>query len=185
MVTITEADVGTELSTNGVIDSIVMTAPPNQHVSDYFSLTDGDRALFHMHISTSPVSSGSNLLSGGTISFESLVLKSIPPGCVFEIEFAMPPVLSVLIPNSAEAGSPEEIVLSCSGSGFTRGTIIVFGDHDEPTDFVKNPEGEITITTIVKPKLFVNPDIVPVKVRTGSLVSDPLDFTFTEPVARE
>jgi hypothetical protein len=179
MTTLTAAEVGTEIATDGVIDSIVMTKAPTDYGQDYFCLTDDERVLFNMHVQTSPISTGSNLISGGSISFAKLVLKSLPIGSEFEIELVTTaPTLSSLTPSEAEAGSAAELVLQCQGSNFTGGSVIVFGDYDEPTTFVSDTE----LTTIVKPALFVNPDTVPVKVRTGALVSDPVDFTFIAPV---
>ena len=81
-----------------------------------------------------------------------------------------------LSPNTAVAGSEADIVMSCIGTGFTKDTVIKFGNYDEPTTFVSATE----VTTGVKPSLFVNPDTVPVLVHTGGVSSSPLDFTFTE-----
>jgi IPT/TIG domain len=177
MPTITDAEIGTEVATDGVLQSIAMTTPPSQYdLYDYLCLTDGERVLINMHISTSAIGTGSFLLSDGTIDFASLTVKDCPVGSVFDYELAEPPVLSSLSPDTAVAGASEEIVLHCTGTGFTRGTLIKFGSYDEPTDFVSDTE----VTTVVKPALFV-PDSVPVAVHTGSLVSSPVNFTFTEP----
>lgn len=83
--------------------------------------------------------------------------------------------LTSLSPNTAVAGSAADIVMSCIGTGFTKETVIKFGDYDEPTTFVSATE----VTTGVKPSLFINPDTVPVLVHTGEIASDPLPFTFT------
>jgi hypothetical protein len=88
--------------------------------------------------------------------------------------------LASLSPNTAVAGSAADIVMACIGTGFTKETVIKFGDYDEPTTFVSATE----VTTGVKPSLFINPDTVPVLVHTGSLSSEPLDFTFTEPAVK-
>jgi hypothetical protein len=88
----------------------------------------------------------------------------------------MTPVLSSLSPDTAVSGDPD-FVLSCAGTGFRSGSVIIFGNENEPTTFVSDTE----VTTTVKPSLFA-PAVVPVKVRTGPLDSDSVDFTFTEPV---
>jgi hypothetical protein len=66
------------------------------------------------------------------------------------------------------------ITMSCIGSGFTEASVIVFGDYDEPTTFVSDTE----VTTGVTQSLFVNPAVVPVKVRNGDVYSESVDFTF-------
>jgi hypothetical protein len=81
--------------------------------------------------------------------------------------------LASLSPNTVVSGSPD-FVLSCIGTGFTPNTVMKFGDYDEPTTFVSETE----VTTIVKPSLFA-PAAVPVLVRNGDVLSEPLDFTFT------
>jgi len=88
------------------------------------------------------------------------------------------PVISSLEPAEAISGDPD-FTLVISGDNFFSGSVIVFGDHDEPTTF---DEEAGTVSTGVKPSLFA-PATVPVKVRNGPLVSDPSDFTFTGPAA--
>ena len=85
--------------------------------------------------------------------------------------------LAKLSPNTAVAGAEADIVMSCIGTGFTKETVIKFGDYDEPTTFVSATE----VTTGVRPSLFINPDTVPVLVHTGEVSSDALTFTFTAP----
>ena len=97
-----------------------------------------------------------------------------------EHPIVLPLQLTSLSPNTAVAGSAADIVMSCIGSGFTKETVIKFGDYDEPTTFVSTTE----VTTGVKPSLFINPDTVPVLVHTGEVSSDPLTFSFTEPAAK-
>jgi hypothetical protein len=89
------------------------------------------------------------------------------------------PVLDAISPDTAVAGDPADIVLSCTGTGFNESTVITFGNFDEPTTFVSDTE----VTTVVKPSIFVNPDTVPVKLHNSVAFSDPVDFTFTAPVA--
>jgi hypothetical protein len=179
MVTVTDADVGQEAATEGVLEGIVMLTAPTQYDNDYFCLMDGDVILFNIHVATSAIGPGSVLLADGTISYQKLTLKSIPKGSSFELTMALPPVLSVLVPDTAVSGDPD-FTLSCTGTGFTKGTVIKFGSNDEPTTFVSDTE----VTTGVKPSLFA-PAVVPVSVHTGTLTSDPLDFTFTEPVVED
>jgi hypothetical protein len=96
------------------------------------------------------------------------------------VENHPPPMLDSLSPDTAVAGDPADIVLSCIGTGFNESTVITFGNFDEPTTFVSDTE----VTTVVKPSIFVNPDTVPVKLHNSVAFSDPVDFTFTAPVVR-
>jgi hypothetical protein len=177
MPTVTDADLGKEVLTEGVLGSIQMTvSPPGYDLhNDYLRFTDGDRVLLNVPITTSALSAGSFILSDIAIPFATLTLASIPAGSSFDIGLVTAPVLSALSPSTAVAGDPVDITLSCTGSAFTNATVIKFGDYDEPTTLVSDTE----VTTIVKPSLFVNPDAVPVLVHTGPLESSPMDFTFT------
>jgi hypothetical protein len=175
MVTITDAELGLEVAVDGVLAGIVMVTAPSQYDNDTFCLMDGDVTLFNIHVSTSAIAPGSILLADGIIDFNSLVVKSIPLGCSFDLTMAVPPVLTSLSPDTVVSGDPD-LTLSCIGSDFTQGTVIRFGNYDEPTTFVSDTE----VTTGVKPSLFT-PDVVPVTVHTGKLTSDPIDFTFTAP----
>jgi hypothetical protein len=181
-ITVTDAEVGTVLESDGVLTSVKMLAPPTNYSQDYFNLTDAGRekSLFNMHISTSFVSTDSFLMSGGRILFKELFLASMPVGSSFELETAtvadVTPVLSSLSQTEAVAGHDPDFTLSCIGSNFNSGSVINFAGEEEPTVFVSDTE----VTTIVKPSLFVNPDVVPVYVHTGDLKSEVLDFTFTE-----
>jgi hypothetical protein len=89
-----------------------------------------------------------------------------------------PPTLTSLDPDSVVAGSADDITLRCIGTGFTTDSIIMFNGLPEPTTWVSETE----VTTGVKPSLFVVPAVCPVSVHTTSLVTDPIDFTFTEEV---
>jgi hypothetical protein len=93
-----------------------------------------------------------------------------------EIKQKGKPVLTSLEPDEAVSGEPD-FTLVISGDNFFSGSVIVFGDHDEPTTF---DEEAGTVSTGVKPSLFA-PATVPVKVRNGSMVSDPMEFEFTAP----
>ena len=90
------------------------------------------------------------------------------------------PTLDSLSPNTAVAGGATDITMSAIGTGFTAESTIVFNGNPEPTTMVSETE----LTTGVKPSLFVVPAVCPVEIHTGSLVTAPLDFTFTEPVVR-
>ncbi len=176
---ITEADVGTEIATDGVLGSLTMVTAPTEYDDDYFCLVDGDHTLYNVHISTSALSAGSPLISDDMIPFKSLVVKSIPKGSTFDYTLVPLPTFDSLSPDTAVSGDPD-LVMSCMGSGFTPKTIIKFGDHDEPTTFVSDTE----VTTGVKPSLFA-PAVVPVRTHNGGLYTSPIDFTFTEPVKAE
>jgi hypothetical protein len=133
-----------------------------------------ETVILNVDISTSHVSVGSELLSGGSVSFENLTVKNMPAGSSFQLEYGPPPTLASISPNTAVAGTDPDFVLSCAGTDFTSSSVIYFGSEDEPTTLVSDTE----VTTIVKPSLFV-PDTVPVKIRTGTVYTDPVDFVFT------
>jgi hypothetical protein len=177
--TITDANLGEEVATNGVITKAVLKKVPTVYSNDYLCLADGEVTIFNMHVHTSPVSVDSVIFSG-IGSFESLMVKSIPAGCEIEVETADAPTLASLLPDTVVSGS-EDFVITCTGTNFVPGTVIRFGPtNDELTTLVSDTE----VTTIVKPSLFA-PAVVPVAVHTGNLWSDWVDFTFTEPVAEE
>jgi hypothetical protein len=183
--TITTADVGTVLASNGFLTDVTLTKVPaaegygeNITLSDTFEGYEND--LFLMSPSTSYVSIGHLLLAGSLVPFHNLTVKSMPLGCEIEVDFAdaasLTPVLSSLTPDTAISGDPD-FVLSCGGTGFRSNSVIMFGNEDEPTTFVSDTE----VTTGVKPSLFA-PAVVPVHIRTPGLPdTDPVDFTFTEP----
>jgi len=90
------------------------------------------------------------------------------------------PTLDSLSPATAVAGDATDITMSAIGTGFTADSIIMFNGLPEPTTFVSDTE----VTTGVKPSLFVVPAVCPVEVHTVSQIAGPLDFSFTDPVAR-
>jgi hypothetical protein len=92
-------------------------------------------------------------------------------------EPGMEPTLTSLDPDTAELGSAD-ITLRVLGTNFTDSSVIHFSDNDEPTTFVSDTE----VTTGVKPSLGWGAVSLPVTVKQGSYETDPLDFTFTEPV---
>ena len=177
---ISDAELGQEIAVDGILSGITLTAVPTTYGSDYFCLSDGERTLFNIHIQTSPVAAGSVLMANNTVLFHSLVVTSIPTGATFDLEFVNdPPTLTGLSPDTAVSGDPD-FTLSCEGTGFTSKTVINFGGEDEPTTLVSDTE----VTTIVKPSLFA-PAVVPVYLKHGPITTDPIDFTFTEPVTEE
>jgi hypothetical protein len=176
-ITVTEADIGTEIQANGILGDIVMTAAPTRYDDDTFCLSDGVFEIFNIHIQTSSVGVGSHLMNNENIEFVSLVLKNIPQGSSFDVTFADPPVLTSLNPATAVSGDPD-FELHCVGTGFTSRSVIQFGSHvaqDEPTTL----NSPTDVSTMVKPSLFA-PATIPVYVRNGLVWSDPeVDFTMT------
>lgn len=85
------------------------------------------------------------------------------------------PVITSLTPNSAEIGDPS-FTLHVHGSNFTNTSQIMFNGGEEPTTFV----GPTEVTTIVNMDTVSGPVTVPVSVVTGSVVSLPSSFTFTD-----
>jgi hypothetical protein len=177
-VTVTEADIGTVIATNSMLNKITLVDGSSEYRS-YFTLIDAiegyEKTIFNIDPSTSHVGPGTNLMDGGSVYFENLTLKNIPAGGSYELEYGPPPTLTSLSPDTAVSGDPD-FVMSCIGTDFTSGSVIIFGHEDEPTTLVSDTE----VTTGIKPSLFA-PAVVPVKVRTGPLETDPVDFTFTEP----
>jgi hypothetical protein len=195
-VTVDETSIGQILATDGALKSITLKTVPTQYGRDYFSLVNQyigkdannndvvlqENSLYTFHVSSSPVSPGSVLMTNGRSLFSNLVLKDIPPGCSFDIEYGTPPpppTLTSLSPNTVVSGDPD-FTLSCIGTGFNSRTVIKFGNYDEPTTLVSDTE----VTTGVKPSLFA-PAVVPVLVHDLNDYSASLDFTFTEPAGGE
>jgi hypothetical protein len=185
--TVTTADVGTVLTSDGILTNVKLTKVPtaegygeNITLSDTFEGFENE--LLHIGPSTSYITVDHMLLTNSVVPFHNLTVKSMPLGCEIEVDFtdiaSITPVLSSLNPNTAVSGDPD-FVLSCVGTNFRSSSVIIFGIEDEPTTFVSDTE----VTTGVKPSLFA-PAVVPVKIRTPGLAdTDPVDFTFTEPVA--
>jgi len=94
-------------------------------------------------------------------------------------EVDVAPVINSLTPNTAPANDPTDVNMVVEGSGFTPQSTIVFNGYDEPTTYIS----ETQVSTIVKPSIFEVAAVCPVLVRNGTEESDPLDFTFTDPVA--
>jgi hypothetical protein len=184
--TVTAADVGTVLTSDGILTDVKLTKVPiaegygeNITLSDTFE--GFENQLLHISPSTSYITVDHMLLTNSVIPFHNLTVKSMPLGCEVEVDFtdiaSLTPVLSSLSPDTAVSGDPD-FVLSCAGTGFRSSSVIIFGNEDELTTFVSDTE----VTTGVKPSLFA-PAVVSVKIRTPGLPdTDSIDFTFTEPV---
>jgi hypothetical protein len=89
------------------------------------------------------------------------------------------PTIDSLTPSTAAITDPD-FTLAIAGSGFTDASVIFFAGHDEPTTL----NGDGTLSTGVKPSLWQAAATVQCQVRNGTALSNALDFTFTEPVAR-
>jgi hypothetical protein len=181
--TVTTAEVGTVLMSDGILQSVKLTKVPTaEGYSENVTLSDTfegyENELFHLRPSTSYVTVDTMLLTDTIIPFHNLTVKSVPLGCEVEVTFtdvaSITPTLTSLTPNTAVSGDPD-FVLSCAGTNFRSNSVIFFGSEDEPTTFVSDTE----ITTGVKPSLFA-PATVPVLIRTLGLPdTDPVDFIFT------
>ena len=87
------------------------------------------------------------------------------------------PSITSLTPDTAVCGDVKDITMVVEGTGFHPKSVIVFGEHDEPTKFISATQ----VSTGVKPSLFVEPDAVPVTVRNaGFAPSNEMPFTFTD-----
>jgi hypothetical protein len=75
-------------------------------------------------------------------------------------------------PETAEVGG-EDVTLHVRGSGFSKFTVILFNNSEEPTTFVSASE----VTTLVRPSTASGPWTVPVTVANGT---GTVNFSFTE-----
>jgi hypothetical protein len=85
------------------------------------------------------------------------------------------PTVDDIDPDGAVCGDPD-LTLTVTGEGFNELSKITFNGLDEPTKFISPTE----INTGVKPSLFAVAAVCPVGVRTGGMLSNTVDFTFTE-----
>jgi hypothetical protein len=85
------------------------------------------------------------------------------------------PIISSIEPAECAIGDPD-FTLDVTGGNFFAGSIIFFAGHDEPTSF----DGTDTLSTGVKPSLWTAAVVVQCQVRNGSVLSDPVDFTFLD-----
>ncbi|HXK17804.1 MAG TPA: hypothetical protein VNG33_08375 [Polyangiaceae bacterium] len=89
------------------------------------------------------------------------------------------PEISGLAPADCAVGDAD-FTLYVSGTDFFADSVINFAGHDEPTTL----EADGTLSTGVKPSLWVDPVIVDVVVKNGPESSAPVSFEFTAPAAR-
>lgn len=89
-----------------------------------------------------------------------------------------PPAITGLTPGACVIGDAD-FTLHVEGTGFYPGSVINFAEHDEPTTL--NEDG--TLSTGVKPSLWVTPVDVQVYVRNGAVFSNAVSFTFGGGVA--
>jgi len=78
------------------------------------------------------------------------------------------------VPDTCTIGDPS-FTLDIEGAGFTSTCVINFAGQDEPTTF--NAE-EGTLSTGINMDVWHGADVVPVVIKTGSLTSNIVDFTF-------
>jgi hypothetical protein len=97
-----------------------------------------------------------------------------------EVAGAAQPTITALEPATCAIGDPD-FDLHITGENFTTASIIYFAGHDEPTTL--NEDG--TVSTGVNMAMWHGPDTVNVYVRNGTLHSNALEFTFTEPVEED
>lgn len=100
-------------------------------------------------------------------------------GWVYDDVNAQPvsPTLTSISPDTAVLGDPD-VTMVCTGTDFSPDSVITFAGQPEPIEFISDTE----ISTVVKPSLAWGAVAVPVTVKNGTLESDPIDFTFTDPV---
>jgi hypothetical protein len=91
-----------------------------------------------------------------------------------EILLRHPPKISGVNPNTVEIGA-DSFTLVVSGENFFAESMIIFAGQDEPTQL--NEDG--TLSTGVNMGVWHGADVVPVQVRNGGMLSEPVDFTFT------
>ena|SRR5580765_1758568 len=90
---------------------------------------------------------------------------------------APPPIPTVtsLTPSTAAVGDPS-FTLSVKGTGFNPESIIIFNGFNENTIYVSDTE----VTTGVDMSVWLAAAVCPVSVMTNGVISDPMDFTFTD-----
>jgi IPT/TIG domain. len=106
----------------------------------------------------------------------------IPPDVNRGPDVPVGPTVTSVEPNTLTVADPEtEAVIT--GSGFTTESVIVWNGGDEATAFI---DGE-HVSTIVRPSTVEAPlpCTIPVAVRNGILLSDPVSFTFTSATPEE
>jgi hypothetical protein len=92
-----------------------------------------------------------------------------------KMDMPNPPVITTIAPDTAAIGDPDfTLVVTCTG--FYADSVIVFAGNDEPTTL----EADGTLTTGVDMNVWLGPDMLPVQVRNFNVVSNTVEFTFTE-----
>jgi hypothetical protein len=90
------------------------------------------------------------------------------------IGIEQPPTITGMTPQQCMIGDPD-FTLMIAGDNLSASTVINFASHDEPTTY--NEDG--TVSTGVKPSLWLEPVVVPVMLRNGSAASEAMQFTFS------
>jgi hypothetical protein len=90
------------------------------------------------------------------------------------IESGSAPTITGMTPQQCMIGDPD-FTLMIAGDNLSASTVINFASHDEPTTY--NEDG--TVSTGVKPSLWLEPVVVPVMLRNGSVSSEAMQFTFS------
>jgi len=89
------------------------------------------------------------------------------------------PTITSLNPATAVIGDPS-FDLHVMGTGFSPLSKIIFAGVEEPTTFVSDTE----LFTGINMPLWQGADVIPVRVLSNGIYSDPSDFTFSMPAAR-
>jgi hypothetical protein len=89
------------------------------------------------------------------------------------------PSISSINPIEATIGD-DDFTLYVTGENFFKDSVLNFAGQNEPTTL--NEDG--TLSTGVNMALWQGPDTVPVVIKNGPEVSDPVDFTFNAPSSR-
>ena len=91
----------------------------------------------------------------------------------------LPPLtLTDISPDTATVGSPEDLVLTVTGSGFGPNCVVMVDDEDMTTTLVNST----TLTASVP--VAAEPGMVDVEVARGEDLSDVLTFEFVAPAGR-
>jgi len=94
---------------------------------------------------------------------------------ILTAEPVLPPTVTSLVPATAAVGDPS-FTLQVMGTGFNPGSIIMFNGLNENTTYVSPTE----VSTGVDMSVWLAAAVCPVSVMTNGVISDPMDFTFTD-----
>ena len=103
-------------------------------------------------------------------------VRPIDPEMPPDPDEAQAPVLSALSPDHCAIGDAD-FTLYVSGTGLTAESVITFAGMDEPTTF---NDLDSSVSTLVKPSLWLAADTVDCSVHNSGMVSNSLPFEFTE-----